>query len=117
MDAYSKGTFYGTWLLSTQKTELKWYNVLSKMSSLVINSDFNDIFKNGLTPGKCLSMQKDSDTDDKLKLNVDDCSYNRHTICRIDPPTIAPPSKPSKFPCLDDAVSSRVKRRTNNGKL
>ena len=87
------------------------------MSSLVINSQYDDIFKNGLMPGNCLSMQKDSGSDDKLKLNVDDCNYKRHTICRIDTPTIAPPRKPSKFPCLDDAVNSRIKRRTNDGKL
>ena len=116
-DAHFKGTFSGTWLLGRQNTEVEWYNVLSKMSSLVIDSQNNDIFKNGLTPGKCISIQKDPDSDDKFKLNVDDCNYKRRTICRIDTPTIAAPSKPSKFPCLDNAVSSRIKRHTNDGKL
>ena len=87
------------------------------MTSLVIDSQVDDILENGLTPGKCLSMQKDPDSDDKFKLNIADCNYKRNTICRLDTPTIARPSKLSKFPCIDDAASSRIKRRANNGKL
>ena len=72
--------------------------------------------RNGLSPGKCISISQTEDLDQKIELNIADCAEKLFAICRIEAPKTATPSKPPKFPCLETSSNARKKRNLHNGK-
>ena len=114
--SFYTGFSSGLWLLSTPKT-VGWLDVLSKIPSLNVNSQTLDLLKNGLPSGTCLYMTQIQDSAYKFELNRADCNEKQFAVCRIDPPRTAAPSKPPKFPCLNQGSSARRKRNIDDGKF
>ena len=104
------------WLLSIPKVSVGWYDVLDKLTSVNIKSQDLIHLKNGLSPGKCLSMTKTEDLHQNIILKIVDCTEKQFAACRIERPKTATPSKPPKFPCLETSSNARKKRSLHNGK-
>ena len=109
-------TSSGVWLLSVPKASVGWYDILDKLTSVNIQSQDLIQLKNGLSPGKCLSIAQTEDFDQNIELNIVDCAEKQFAICRIEAPKTATPGKPPKFPCLETNSNGRKKRNLNNGK-
>ena len=104
------------WLLSIPKVSVGWYDVLDKLKSVNIKPQDLIQLKNGLSPGKCLSIAQTEYFDQNIVLNIVDCTERQFAVCRIKTPETATPSKPPKFPCLETNNNARKKRNLDNGK-
>ena len=102
----------GTWLLTNPVSTVGGYDNLGKIASSGDNIENIETVQNQLTDGKCLSMNKLLDSPHKFKINVISCYERKRTICRIDAPSVAAPSKPPQFPCLKKSQKTRRKRES-----
>ena len=104
----------GTWLLTNPVSTSGWHDNLGKMAASGVSIEQIETVHNQLTDGKCLSMNKLLDSPHKFKINVISCYERRPAICRIDTPSVAPPSKPPQFPCLKKIKNNRRKRESES---
>ena len=107
---FLSGSSLGAWLLTLPASAVGWYDNLSKIAASGSNIQNLDTVQNELISGRCLSMHQIPDTPHKFQLNAVACAERRRTICRLDPPAIAAPTKPPQFPCIKKGINSRRKR-------
>ena len=114
-DDYSE--ILGTWMLSHPKSNEMWYDKLSKsMKDEFLLQNLNQA-KGGISDDQCLVMNKVSSSDPMFSLGVQDCNVKQAAICRVQPPMIATPPQPPKFPCLKLNQVDRKKRSLEEEKL
>ena len=97
----------GAWLLTNPVSTIGWYAQLGKIATTGDNIENLEKVQNELTPGKCLSMNRISDSPHKFHLNAAACNERRRAICRLNTPTVATPTKPPQFPCLKGKAARR----------
>ena len=91
-----------------------WYNKLNRSSKEKNLIENLDIAAGGLSDSECLTMSKISKSDTKLSVNVADCNRKHSIVCRMEPPTINPLTRPGKFPCLPRNYFVRKRRSTDD---
>ena len=102
----------GAWLQSKIGEDDQWLDDLINIANS--NNDLQNIYivEDTVNSGKCLSLTKTAQPNYKFSLISLDCHEKRIPLCRIDPPKIAAPSKPPKFPCI--GKTARNKRGIND---
>ena len=107
----------GAWLLSKIGGSDKWYNNLINLDISSNELQNIDIVEDSISNGRCLSLTKAAQSNYKFTLNSLDCNEKRIPICRVDPPKTAAPSKPPKFPCIQQGKTTRRKRGLNDNTI